>query len=94
MKARDKRFLSDGVDEFGSVCWSVKADKDCLYEPLEASIRLADGYKAINLEFSTNKLSHHKKSLIKIRTLIESLEEFEDSLKKAGDEIYSVSKIY
>lgn len=74
----DKKFLSDNPDEFGSVSWVVK---DYYGSPhsskKEAGVRLTDCYKVITLDFEYTNIVEFKARKEKLRTLIESLEEFE-----------------
>jgi hypothetical protein len=98
MKARDKRFLSESVEEFGSVSWCVHSAEKSYDNPVEASLRITDCHNVVNLDFDCRNPDmidkHLSKRITKLDTLIESLIEMRTALVKVGTEVSDRKKVY
>lgn len=96
MKKRDKRFLNESTEEFGSISWSVvSGDPVNRWDSLvESDLRISNCSKNIHLDFNCEKLSHIDKRLVKLDNLIDSLTLFKEALLEAKKEVKSKNKFY
>lgn len=96
MKKRDKRFLNDNHEEFGSVSWRVTTEGDggLFNRSVLAELRIADCYKVVSLDFDCDKASHIDKRLSKLDSLIDSLQDMREALVEAKEDVVSSRRFY
>lgn len=75
IRKTSKKFLSPTPHEYGSVAWEVCCDPKDSYDLIEASLRIGDCSKNIELGFDAQDKKHLKYRLAKLDTLIKSLQE-------------------
>lgn len=87
----NKKWLNNNPEEFGSVCWSAEqriqwkggkkigVKKGCY----DASVRLTDCYKAVDLDFSYYDRETFEDRCVKIHNLISELSTFERILSSS-----------
>lgn len=83
MKQGNKIFLSDDINETGSLAWFVadwNQDKP-RHNKKESEVQIRDCYKQFVLDFGYSNVEEYKARLAKIDTLISELESFRDVLK-------------
>jgi len=83
MKQGNKIFLSDDINETGSLAWFV-ADWNPAkprHNNKESEVQIRDCYKQVVLDFGYSNVEEYKARLAKIDTLISELESFRDVLK-------------
>ncbi|QKN88450.1 hypothetical protein vBValSX1_57 [Vibrio phage vB_ValS_X1] len=83
-KKRNKTFLSESHEEFGSVSWYVKERGDWGSD-VQSEIRITDCYKVVTLDFCAESPSDAKKRLEKLDTLITELQEARKALQECVD---------
>lgn len=94
MKGRDrnKAWLNDSHQEFGSVAWHVspsnrfRSEKGYIYSEL----RLTDCHESINLEFTSDDAKQAFKRLKKLDTLISELQAFRKTYVDAMETQFKV----
>ena len=80
----NKIFLSDNVDETGSLDWYVKDawyGKKSPHNTRESTVQIRDCYKQIELDFSYDSYEEYTDRLKKIDTLINELISFRTALR-------------
>lgn len=84
MKARNKTFLNDSHEETGYISWYVSNEGDLTFgNVLDASIRIADCSKTVDLDFECWKDADLRKRLAKANILLDELKKFTNSLETA-----------
>jgi hypothetical protein len=84
-KRQNKTFISDDVDEFGSISWFVESadyvkPKMKQRHTKSAELRITDCYKVITLDFEYCGHDNYSDRVRKVNNLIIELEEFKQSL--------------
>ena len=82
MIRRNKTFLSDSHEEFGSVSWVVETngEDNILGYVVEANLTISDCSKCAQLDFDCKGYKHIDKRIKKLDTLIEELQKMKEAM--------------
>lgn len=99
MRHSNKMFLSDSIQEYGSLCYHVQTPRESELEyhyhgiSADCELRVSDCSNSVVLEFSFDDQASYEKRMRKINRMIGALDEMRAGMREAYQDIERLKSI-